>query len=218
MKSFVSNTIKAVAAICLLGGVSANLLASETYQGYRLYNQTCYLCHGEDGKGNGPLADKLDVDVKDLTNGGNLKTKTDQMMFRLIQGTVKHGSGDVMPQWGLALAEPQIHAIVAYVRFLQRSPHQLPGDPVLGKEVYLERCAACHGRKGEGDGLLADVMQIKPTDHTNSEVMNKFSNTRLIEVITQGTSGKSLMPGWGGRLTEEEIEGVASYIRLLSAF
>ncbi|MEJ2694735.1 MAG: c-type cytochrome, partial [Candidatus Thiodiazotropha sp.] len=168
--------------------------------------------------GDGPLAAKLDTDVTDLTDGRRIKTQSDQMLFRLIQGTVKHGSGDVMPQWGLALAEPQIQAIVAYVRFLQQSPHKLPGDPELGEKVYGDHCVACHGRKGKGDGLLTDVMKIKPTDHTNSAVMNKFSNSRLIEVITQGTSGNSLMPGWGGRLTKEEIESVASYIRLLSAF
>ncbi len=218
MKSFVSNTIKGLAAVCLLGGISANLQASDAYQGYRLYNQTCFLCHGEDGMGGGPLADKLDTNVTDLTDGRGMKTQTDQMLFRLIQGTVKHGSGDVMPQWGLALAEPQIQAIVSYVKFLRLSPHKLPGDPELGEAVYQNHCAACHGRKGKGDGLLTDVMKIKPTDHTNSNVMNKFSNIRLIEVITQGTSGNSLMPGWEGRLTKEEIEGVASYIRLLSAF
>lgn len=218
MKSIVFNSLKATAVFCLLGLAVGNLQASETYQGYQLYNQTCYLCHGEDGKGKGPLATKLDASVTDLTDGGQLKTATDQWLFRLIQGTVKHGSSNGMPQWGLALADPQINAIVSYVRFLQRSTHQLPGDPEVGEQVYMSKCAACHGRHGKGDGLLTDVMKIKPTDHTDSEKMKRVSNIRMMEVITYGTTGNSLMPGWEGRLTEEEIAGVTSYIRLLSKY
>ncbi len=218
MKSFVSNTFKAAAVFCLLGGAAGNLQASDTYQGYQLYNQTCFLCHGEDGKGDGPLAGKLDTSVSDITDSAKMKSLSEQMLFRMIQGTVKHGSGDNMPQWGLALADPQINAIVSYVRFLQRSSHPLPGDPELGEKIYMDNCAACHGRYGKGDGLLTDVMKIKPTDHTDSEKMNKMSNTRMIEVVTTGTIGKSLMPGWEGRLTQEEIEAVVSYIRLLSQY
>lgn len=220
MKSIVSHSVKAKAAavICLLGITAGNLQASDTYKGYQLYNQTCYLCHGEDGKGKGPLAEKLDASVSDLTDSEKFKSVSDQWLFRLIQGTIKHGSGNDMPQWGLALADPQIDAIVSYVRFLQRSAHQLPGDPELGEQIYMSKCAACHGRHGKGDGLLTDVMKIKPTDHTDSGKMNKVSNTRMTEVITYGTTGNSLMPGWEGRLSEEEIAGVVSYIRLLSQF
>lgn len=218
MNSFLSNIYKTIIGLCLLGGVAGDLLASEAYQGYLLYNRTCFLCHGEDGKGNGPLAGKLEVDVPDLTDKRRVKKSSERRLFRLIQGTIKHGSGDTMPQWGLALAEPQIDAIVSYVRFLQRSPHVLPGDPELGEKVYKDNCVACHGRRGEGNGPLTQVVDMRPANHTDSERMNKFSNTYLIDIINNGSSGKSLMPGWHGRLTQEEIAGVASYIRLLSAF
>ncbi|MCU7795648.1 MAG: c-type cytochrome [Candidatus Thiodiazotropha sp. (ex Myrtea spinifera)] len=218
MNSFEINSVKFIVSFFLLAVISLNVQAGNTYEGYLLYNQTCYLCHGDSGKGDGPLANKIDTDVTDLTDGSMMKDASDQRLFRLIQGTIKHGSGDTMPQWGLALAGPQIDSIVSYVRFLQRSKHALPGDPTVGAQVYIDRCVACHGRLGKGDGILTTVMKMNAADHTNSMEMNKHPNSHLIEIVTNGTPGKSLMPGWKEKLSKEEIEGVVSYIRLLSNY
>ena len=190
MNSLLSNITKVISGLCLLGVVTGDLLASDTYQGYLLYNQSCFLCHGDDGKGHGPLASKLDVNVADLTNGDGLRSRTGRALFQLIQGTVRHGTSDAMPQWGLALAAPQIDAIVSYVKFLQKSSFELPGDPELGEKVYKNKCAACHGRHGEGNGPLAHVINISPANHTDSNKMSTFTNKQLIDVVTLGTSGK----------------------------
>ena len=39
-------------------------------------------------------------------------------------------------------------------------------DPVQGKALYIEHCAACHGVDLDGNGPMAGVMTIKPTDLT----------------------------------------------------
>ena len=218
MKSYKKYSVKFLAGIFLLAMVSFSALAGNTYEGYRLYTQTCYLCHGESGKGDGPLAGKIDIEITDLTDEKLMTETSDQTLFRLIQGTIKHGSNNNMPQWGLALAGPQIDSIVSYIRFLQRSKHSLPGDPGLGERVYKDYCVACHGRLGKGDGVLTSVMKMNVADHTNSMEMNKHPNSQLIDIVTKGTPGKSLMPGWKDKLSSEEIEGVVSYIRLLSTY
>lgn len=198
-------------ALCL---ISTSVLAASAYEGYTLFNQTCFLCHGVSGKGDGPLAKKLDSEPEDLTTNG----KTDDArLFGLIKGTIKHGTEkSEMPKWGLAMPENQIHSLIAYIRFLQKSKHALTGDPEVGQQVYMAKCAACHGRTGEGDGPLTELLSMKAKNHTNSVEMDKQPNSYLTEVITYGTPGKTLMPGWKGILSEEEIEGVVSYIRLLS--
>ncbi|MCU7924205.1 MAG: cytochrome c [Candidatus Thiodiazotropha sp. (ex Dulcina madagascariensis)] len=220
MSRMLSKLIKFAAILGALGLISTAAQAGNAYQGYVLFNQTCFLCHGNSGEGDGPLAKKLDVSPADLTDeSSRAGESSDRQLFGLIQGTIKHGSGtSAMPRWGLAMPAIQIDSIVAYIRFLQRSKHALPGDPNVGKLVYLDKCAACHGRDGRGNGPLAEVLGMKAKDHTNSAEMNKNPNSYLVEVITYGSAGKSLMPGWKEVLSEEEIEGVVSYIRLLSTY
>jgi cbb3-type cytochrome c oxidase subunit III len=164
------------------------------------------------------LSNKIKIDVTNLKDEKLIKETSNQRLFRLIQGTVNHGSGDTMPRWGLALAGPQIESIVSYVRFLQHSNNSLPGDPRLGEQVYRDHCVACHGRLGKGDGILTTVMKMNVADHTNSMEMNKVPNSQLIQVVTYGTPGSSLMPGWKDKLSSEEIQGVVSYVRLLSSY
>ena len=58
---------------------------------------------------------------------------------------------------------------------------------------------------------------IEPANHTDAAVMNKISNNRMRKIISEGGTGASFMPGWKGMLTEDEINAVISYIRLIAA-
>ncbi|MES9972102.1 MAG: c-type cytochrome [Candidatus Thiodiazotropha sp.] len=220
MNRIVTRMTRFTAWVIACGLISIPAYAGNAYEGYALYNQSCFLCHGVDGKGTGPLAKKLDVAPADLTDAnGGASDKSNRELFGMIQGTVKHGSGtSAMPQWGLAMPGNQIESIVSFIRFLQKSKHPLLGDPRVGKRVYEDNCAACHGRSGKGDGPLAEVLNLKAMDHTNSAELNKHPNSHLIEIVTFGTPGKSLMPGWKETLTQEEIIGVISYLRLLPKY
>src|ERR1035441_8811208 len=44
-----------------------NAKPASTFKGDDLYRQFCAVCHGPDGKGNGPAASALKVKVADLT-------------------------------------------------------------------------------------------------------------------------------------------------------
>ncbi|MEN8178958.1 MAG: c-type cytochrome [Pseudomonadota bacterium] len=206
----------------ILGGVllaqNASAQPSEVFKGYKLFNETCFLCHGLDGKGEGPLSSKLNAPVEDLTNNADLAKKSDRDLFRIIQGTTPHGSiNQSMPKWGLAIPAPQIESLVSYIRFLHQAKHSLVGDPVIGKDVYQRYCAVCHGSNGKGNGPLANIMKMNPADHTNTKQMDEFTNERLAELISEGGVSSRLMPGWKEILSEDEIKAVISYIRLLSS-
>jgi cytochrome c oxidase cbb3-type subunit 3 len=214
MSRIVTRVFKIAILFSLLCLTMTTANAGSAYEGYTLFNQTCFLCHGTSGKGDGPLADKLDTTPTDLSSDG--KTD-DERLFGLIQGTIPHGSEESqMPKWGLAMPEIQIRSLIAYIRFLQNSKHSLPGDPGLGHEVFMSRCAACHGRGGEGDGPLTELLTMNAQNLTDASELNKSPNSELMHVITNGTPGKSLMPGWKGVLSQEEIAGVLSYVRLLA--
>ena len=39
-------------------------------------------------------------------------------------------------------------------------------DAAEGKELFLDYCATCHGREGEGNGPMAPAMSLQPTNLT----------------------------------------------------
>lgn len=191
------------------------------YEGRRLYVSYCQLCHGPTGKGDGPLARKLQITPADLTT--TIRSRSATVLKKIISGegrqTItgrdRHNLlSDAMPEWSKVFSETQIDALIAYLRFLSRSRHPLMGDPEVGHGIYQQYCAVCHGELGEGDGIMTTLMKISPADHSNPNEIEPFSNDQLVSIIKTG--GKKMMPGWDGILSQTEIEALVSYIRLLS--
>ncbi len=106
------------------------------YSGQSLYKTYCASCHGTDGRGDGPVASSLSVEVPDLTrlrsrHGGVFPV---EQVRRIIDGRSvlpPHGTRD-MPVWGQAFraansSDPQgghradelVDLLVKYLRFIQ---------------------------------------------------------------------------------------------------
>lgn len=100
--------------------------------GKTLYHEYCAVCHGIDGKGNGPAAAALKQPPSDLTqisrrNNGRFD---DERMLRILngqEGVTAHGSPD-MPTWGAVfnnmasnpgLKQNRMHALTQYLEELQ---------------------------------------------------------------------------------------------------
>lgn len=196
---------------------------SKSFEGYQVFNTYCFICHGEDGKGNGPLAKKIDTSPTDLTNDKIMEKLSDKQLKRIVEGSLPHGKAGTkssktnMPRWGVAISHVQIRSLVSYIRYMHRSKHKLPGNPVNGKKTYETYCIQCHGPYGEGDGVLTRVYPMEPIDHTDAKRMDKISNDKLHSLIANGGSGSSLMPGWKDILTAKDINDTISYIRLIAA-
>lgn len=210
-----------IPVIIILGmWLSSNASAdySKTFDGYRIFQANCSVCHGADGSGNGPLAGKLGATPANLTNNDRLNQKSDRELFRIIEGTAPHGTvSKDMPKWGLAIPGTQIKSLVTYIRYLHQSKYPVSGNPIMGKQVYLSNCTICHGYDGRGRGAITKVYDMKPADHTNARSMERLSNEKIHNIISDGGAGASLMPGWKDMLSDKEIDDVVSYIRLLSS-
>lgn len=81
-----------------------------------------------------------------------------------------------------------------------------PEGPVsqqdLGRTVYADNCAACHGRSGDGG------MGPKLADGAVVERYPDVADHRAVVV-----NGRGAMPAWGDRLSDEEIDAVVRYER-----
>ena len=101
-----------VAIICALSSAfsqkaedpeSARLIAS--IQGPQLYDSHCAVCHGKDGKGDGPMAKSLKPVTPDLTriatrSGGKFPlTRVQQIISGEVANSRGHGTRE-MPVWG----------------------------------------------------------------------------------------------------------------------
>ena len=146
--------------------------------GKQIYFKKCVWCHGTEGAGDGPGADRLWPRPRDFTQGtfkirhtgtGELPTKEDLVL------TVTHGlPGAAMPRWAGILTPKQISQVVDFVitnlikdRDFQDTENeefnlidfgkQIPSTEESikrGKEVYVNKgkCVECHGEEGRGDG------------------------------------------------------------------
>ena len=92
-------------------------------------------------------------------------------------------------------------------------------DPVLaelGAEVFLRRCATCHGESGRGDGPTAGALRVPPADLTRIAARRggsfpKGEVARFIDGrFAVPAHGSREMPVWGERLGEQIPEAGVS--------
>ena len=79
-----------------------------------------------------------------------------------------------------------------------------PTQSLLGKDVYREYCAVCHGIAGKGDGPAAGAFKVQPSDLTQIARKNggKYPELRVQHIIKGDADqpiahGTREMPVWG---------------------
>ena len=224
-ETFMKNIIHTVVLLTLIG-VSAPAAAANlpsAYEGRRLYVSYCQLCHGTDGKGDGPLAKAMKISPANLNT--TVRSRSDTILTKIITGegrqTItgrdRHNLlSEAMPEWKDVFTELQVKSLIAYLRFLGRSKHELMGDPEHGMQLYQQYCQVCHGVEGDGDGIMTSLMGIMPMDHTNPNETESLSNEEIANSILDGK--QRFMPAWRDILNQDDVEALVSYIRLLSHF
>lgn len=89
-----------------------------------------------------------------------------------------------------------------------------PSDLDRGKALYTRLCQPCHGNKGDGQGPEAGSLATPPADFHRVRSFLK-SDEELLRTIEHGVVF-SPMHAWRGQLTDEEMQDVLAYVRLLS--
>lgn len=98
-----------------------------------------------------------------------------------------------------------------------------PGDPA-GAELYARHCGSCHGVFGEGDGPVAQVMEVSvPNLRTLSDrAGGEFPRDAVMAYIDgrdlPAAHGARLMPVWGDTFAGDGEAAAADRIAAITDF
>lgn len=107
-------------------------------------------------------------------------------------------------------------ALSAAVSLAGASAFAQQAESVPPQMSYLMFCATCHGKTGEGDGPQAASLSTKPRKFSDCATMSKISDDTIFKVIKYGGASAGLsseMPGWAAAMDDNEIKGLAHYVR-----
>ncbi|MBM4258662.1 MAG: cytochrome c [Deltaproteobacteria bacterium] len=81
----------------------------------QLYDQTCAMCHGPEGKGDGPTAQVLQPKPANLATA--IKGKNDAYLTKILKGGgASVGKSPLMPAYDGLLKDDQIKTLIKYVK------------------------------------------------------------------------------------------------------
>jgi len=126
-------------------GAEDDAVAAANYQKY------CSLCHGAERQGH------VNDDAPSLRSKSLMSAGFDERLMAVSYGRRGTAMGGFLDEVGGPMSEDEIERLM---QWLQKQSGveavELPLDPIvgdieLGKEIYAEECAVCHGDNGEGD-------------------------------------------------------------------
>jgi mono/diheme cytochrome c family protein len=102
--------------------------AGDPAAGKIVFTNICASCHGESGKGDGPVGKALNPPPRDFTKAqfkfdtdGDGKTGTDADLSNVIHnGAAAYGGSPLMANWGGTLSDTDITNVIAYIRTLKK--------------------------------------------------------------------------------------------------
>jgi cytochrome c553 len=120
-----STFVAAAAAAALLAPAAA--LAADAAAGKTSFDTNCASCHGESGKGDGPVGAALQPPPRDFTKAefkfdtdGDGKAGTDADLKGVItQGAGAFGGSPLMAPWP-SLSEADVANLIAHIRSLKQ--------------------------------------------------------------------------------------------------
>jgi len=201
-------------------------------KGGTLYTKHCFLCHGDLLDGNGLFGKSFTPPPADFIRLDSILSRPKSYTFWRI---MKGGQGlpekyepwnSAMPAWEDTLSKKDVWKIITYIYDTAGQRHAKPSEqepPSLkrGQQVYLQKCAYCHGEKGKGDGTAADYSMPQPRNLTKGHIKIRSTSfgkiptdKDLLNVIDNGLNGTT-MPGWK-HLPENDRKSLLIFIKSLS--
>lgn len=176
--------------------------------GLTLYAENCTSCHGINMEGT-VLAPALDTDT--------LRATETYELARIIEQGVP---GTLMAGWDNALDDAQVDSLVALILrwpdiqtagveipVVEAEPLDMSPEAIAsGERLFSITCTSCHGIDGYGSALAPAL--------NNSLFLDSTSDAAMRQIIAMGVNG-TVMPAWGGRFSDAQINAIIAYLRSL---
>lgn len=169
--------------------------------GRAAFKENCAACHGTGAAG---AKGYPNLNDDDWIWGGKITDIYQTLKYGIRSGHDKARFSQ-MPAFGMdgVLNKEEIEEVAEYV--LSLSNRGKPGK--IGKKIFLENCASCHGVNGKGG---RDVGAPNLSDQ-----IWLYGDKKEDIIFTINYSRAGVMPYWSGRLSNSTIKQLALYIHSL---
>ena len=169
-------------------------------QGRVAFADNCAPCHGAGGGG---AKGYPNLNDDDWLWGGKIAEIEQTIRFGARSISEKGRQGN-MPPFAGVLKPNEISAVADYARSLSGLKPEAGADMALGKQVYADNCAVCHGETGKGNRELGSA-------NLSDKIWLYASDKKtIIDGIRHGRG--SVMPAWQDRLSEPTIKALTVYV------
>jgi cbb3-type cytochrome c oxidase subunit III len=176
--------------------------------GLVLYAENCSACHGANGAG---------TIIAPAIDSPELRATPQDELIDLVSSGVP---GTLMAGWQDNLAPEQITSVVelvyrwpelvnAGIEFPEAEVTNIPSSPELiqaGNQLFNIACKSCHGADGFGTPMAPAL--------NNQLFLTETPDAAIYQIIAGGVP-QTLMPGWGNRLSDEDLRSLVAYLRSL---
>jgi cytochrome c oxidase cbb3-type subunit III len=171
-------------------------------QGRVAFADNCAPCHGAGGGGTKGYPNLND---DDWLWGGKLDDIALTIRHGVRAGDDKGHQGN-MPAFGRdnILKANEISAVADFTRTLSALPVEKGADLALGKKLFADNCALCHGAEGKGN------RELGAPNLTDKIWLYASTKESIMEGVRNGRGG--VMPLWGGRLSDPTIKALTVYV------
>jgi len=177
-------------------------------QGLETYAANCAACHGVNGAGT-VIAPALDAPA--------LRETSREEILEIVNYGV---SGTLMTGWTNTLTPDEINNTVELlyrwedlinsgVEFPEVEVMSIPSSPELiaeGQQLFNIACKSCHGVDGYGSPMAPAL--------NNQLFLDETPDAAIYQIIAGGVPD-TLMPAWGSRLSDQELQSLVAFLRSL---
>jgi len=177
-------------------------------EGLLVYAENCAACHGANGSGTviAPGIDSVDM-----------RATPKEEIVQLVNTGVP---GTLMTNWQNILLPEQINGVIdliyrwpellqAGIEFPEVEVMSIPSSPELiadGRQLFNIACKSCHGIDGYGSPMAPAL--------NNQIFLSETPDAAIYQIIAGGVP-ETLMPAWGSRLTDYDLQSIVVFLRSL---